>query len=33
MNVAQHVELWAKRAPQHPAIRFEGVTLSYGTLD
>jgi len=33
MNVAQHVERAAQRAPEHPAILFEGKALSYGVLD
>ena len=33
MNIAQHVERAAQRAPEHPAILFEGKALSYGVLD
>lgn len=33
MNVADHVSLVARAAPQRAAIRFEGKTLSYGVLD
>ena len=33
MNVAQHVERRARQTPDQPAIRFEGTTLTYATLD
>jgi long-chain acyl-CoA synthetase len=33
MNIAQHVERIAARTPDHPAILFEGRTLTYGVLD
>lgn len=33
MNIARHVERVAARSPGHPAILFEGRTLTYGVLD
>jgi long-chain acyl-CoA synthetase len=33
MNIAQHVERIARRTPGHPAVLFEGRTLTYGVLD
>jgi len=33
MNIAEHVERAAKRTPQHPAIRFEGKTVTYEVLN
>src|SRR3989304_10190751 len=33
MNVAEHVERVARKTPKHPAIRFEGKTLSYEVLN
>jgi long-chain acyl-CoA synthetase len=33
MNIAHHVERAARKAPNHPAILFEGKPLSYGVLD
>ena len=33
MNIAEHVERAAKRSPKHPAIRFEGKTVTYEVLN
>ena len=33
MNVAEHVERIAGKTPKHPAIRFEGKTVTYGVLN
>lgn len=33
MNIADHVARVARRTPEHPAIHFEGNTLTYGVLD
>ncbi|OGA19764.1 MAG: long-chain fatty acid--CoA ligase [Betaproteobacteria bacterium RIFCSPLOWO2_12_FULL_63_13] len=33
MNIAQHVERMARNSPQHPAIRFEGKSVSYAVLN
>jgi len=33
MNIAEHVERAARRAPDHAAVVFEGKTLTYGVLD
>lgn len=33
MNIAEHVERAARRAPDHAAIVFEGKALTYGVLD
>ena len=33
MNIAEHVERAARRAPDHAAILFEGKVLTYGVLD
>jgi long-chain acyl-CoA synthetase len=33
VNIARHVERAAQRHPDHPAILFEGRTVSYGILD
>jgi long-chain acyl-CoA synthetase len=33
MNIAQHVERAAARLKDHPAILFEGKSVSYATLD
>src|SRR3989304_8953333 len=33
MNVAEHVERVARKAPKHPAIRVEGKTVAYEVLN
>ena len=33
MNVAEHVERVARKTPKHPAIRFEGRTVTYEVLN
>jgi long-chain acyl-CoA synthetase len=33
MNIAEHVERVAKKTPDHPAIRFEGKTVTYEVLN
>jgi len=33
MNIAEHVERAARRAPDHAAVVFEGKVLTYGVLD
>ena len=33
MNVAEHVERIARKTPKHPAIRFEGKTVTYEVLN
>jgi len=33
MNVAEHVERVARKTPHHPAIRFEGKTVTYEVLN
>ena len=33
MNVSQHVERAARKTPEHPAIRFEGKTVTYQVLN
>ena len=33
MNVAEHVERAAWKTPKHPAIRFEGKTVTYEVLN
>ncbi|HVL56359.1 MAG TPA: long-chain fatty acid--CoA ligase [Burkholderiaceae bacterium] len=33
MNLAQHLQRWAQVRPAHPAILFEGRTITYGELD
>ena len=33
MNIAEHVERAARKTPKHPAIRFEGKTVSYAVLN
>ena len=33
MNVAEHVERVARKTPRHPAIRFEGKTVTYEVLN